>query len=313
VIPSLITVSDGAPPRTQSQVVKASLSFDAIDETYPDTLGRLFTCNVDELHPHPGYVRNNISIPASQLSLLTASGNAIFREPITTMPGGILLDGYARVHLARQQGRLTLPAIEYDFSEATGLQWLLQKHRRSPGLNDFTRISLALELEPWLKEQAIANQQRGGQCKGSSNLTEAHRVDVRSRVASVAGVSTGNISKARRLISGAHPQVLEALRTGEVSIHQASTWLQTPREQLTKLHLYQDRRGISGTIRTLLKPHRIQTKLEADPQRIMNAIATITAQQKARIVIAEVKAQGSVMLLSTTLLEALLTPGELQI
>ena len=273
--------------------------------------GRLIACRVDEIRSHSGYARNGITVPASQLSSLAKSGDAIFCEPITIMPGGILLDGYARVHLARQQGRLTLPAVEYDFSESEALQYLLQKHRRSKGLNDFNRILLALELEPWLREQARSNQKVGGQRKGSSNLTEADRLDVRFRIAAAAGVSTGNLSKARRLISDAHPQVLEALRISEVSIHRASTWLRTPNQQLKELKLHQDHRGITRTIHTLLKAHsRPRGTMELDLQRITSALAAMTPEQREAVFVVEFNVQGAVLLLSTSLLRTLNGQGE---
>ena len=63
--------------------------------------------------------------------------------------------------------------MEYELTERESLYWLLERHRRSSGLNDFIRILLALELEPWLKNKARLNQQIGGQDKGSSKLTEA--------------------------------------------------------------------------------------------------------------------------------------------
>ena len=132
---------------------------------------------------------------------------------------------------------------------------MLQKHRRSNGLNDFNRILLALELEPWLKQQARFNQQFGGQRKGSSNLTEADRLDVRSEIAAVAGVSTGNVSKVRQLASTAHPDLLEALRAGEISIHRASILLRKPEQQLEQLMLYRNLRGITRTVNTLLQAH----------------------------------------------------------
>ena len=81
-----------------------------------------------------------------------------------------------------------------------------RKHQRSDGLNAFCRILLALELEPWFKARARYNQQLGGQKKGSSNLAEADRLDVRSEIAAAAGVSTGNVSKVKQLASAAHPR-----------------------------------------------------------------------------------------------------------
>src|SRR5205085_67717 len=98
---------------------------------------------------------------------------------------------------ARLQGRATLPCVEYELTESEALHWLLQRHRRAYALNDFCRILLALDLEPWFKEKARSSQQAGGQDKGSSKLTKAERLDVRSEIAAAAGVSAGNVSKVK--------------------------------------------------------------------------------------------------------------------
>src|SRR5438046_9989205 len=105
--------------------------------------------------------------------------------------------------------------MEYELTERESLYWLLERHRRSSGLNDFIRILLALELEPWLKNKARLNQQIGGQDKGSSKLTEAETVDVRSEIASVAGVAVGDVRKVKQLIGTASPHVRTALRSGD--------------------------------------------------------------------------------------------------
>ena len=156
--------------------------------------GQLVTCRLDELRPHPSYVRHRLTVPASQLSALAERGDRAFLEPLMITQDRTILDGYARLELARLQGRATLPCIAYELTESEALHWLLQKHRRSNGLNDFSRILLALELEPWFKEKARSNQRAGGRNKGSSKLTEAERLDVRSEIAAAAGVSVGNVS-----------------------------------------------------------------------------------------------------------------------
>ncbi len=168
-----------------------------------------------------------------------------------------ILDGYARLELARLQGRATLPCIEFDLTESEALQWLLQKHRRSNGLNDFSRILLALELEPWFREKARSNQRAGGQNKGSSNLTEAARLDVRSEIAGAAGVSVGNVSKVKQLTLTADSELLQALRGGEISIHRAWRWCkESPERQREELRVYQSERGTKKTIRLLVSRHR---------------------------------------------------------
>ena len=219
--------------------------------------GQLVTCRLDELHPHPSYVRHHLTVSAAQLSALAERADQAFLEPLVITQDRTILDGYARLELARLQGRGTLPCIEYELTESEALHWLLQKHRRSNGLNAFSRILLALDLEAGFKEKARSNQQAGGQSKGSSKLTEAERLDVRREIAAAAGVSVGNVSKVKRVTSTAHSELLQALRSGEVSIHRASLWCKdSAARQREELRSYQSERGIKKTIRRLVSRHR---------------------------------------------------------
>jgi hypothetical protein len=126
-----------------------------------------------------------------------------------------------------------LRCIEHDLTETEALRCLLQKQRPSSGLNDFIRICLALDLEPFLREKAQANQQAGGQNKGSSNLTEADRVDVRSEIANLAGVGTGNVTKVKQLLATAQQPLLRSPDTATLTKVQRScaffwSWINTP-------------------------------------------------------------------------------------
>lgn len=221
-----------------------------------DFHGQLVDCRLDELHLHPSCVRHNLAVPASKLCALAELGDLAFREPLVITQDHIILDGLARWTLARLQGRPTLACIEYEMSEAEALQNLLQRHRRSSGLNDFIRICLGLELEPFLKAKGRAKQQAGGQNKGSSILTEAQRLDVRKEIASIAGVSVGNVTKVKQLTTTAHSDIIKALRERELSIHRAWLWSKlSPDEQREKVWLNQSRKGIGKTIRHLLSPY----------------------------------------------------------
>jgi hypothetical protein len=128
------------------------------------------------------------------------------------------------------------------------------------GLTTFVRILLALELEPWFKERAKLNQRIGGRDKGSSQLTEADRLDVRLEIARAAGVSVGNVSKVKYILTDAVPEVQEALRLGEISISRGATWARTsPGKQRRRLADGRNRKGIHRTINILLKEARTQT------------------------------------------------------
>lgn len=101
------------------------------------------------------------------------------------------------------------------------------------------RLSLGVYPDVSLKD---ARERRD--VKASSNLTEADRLDVRAQVATAANVSAGNVSAVKKLLEKAVPEVLEALRESELSIHRARSWLEGPGKQLDQLSLYQNRRVI---------------------------------------------------------------------
>lgn len=284
----------------------------ALEEPAETPPGRLIMCCLEDLQPHPAYARHHFTVPASQLSQVAEAKDVALREPLTVTRDRTVLDGYARWELARQQGTKALPCLEFDLCEAEALRWLIQRHRRSKGLNDYCRILLALELEPWLKEQARSNQQLGGQQKGSSNLAEADRMDVRSKLAAAAGVSTGNLSKARHLASVAHPRVQEALRSGEVSIHQASIWLRTPKQQLDLLQLQQSKRGLSRKIDSFLNAHhRSPCGGDLDLQHVLGRLSAMSPEQRCSVLVDEINVPGEVLLISSALRRSLISQGEL--
>jgi hypothetical protein len=84
-------------------------------------------------------------------------------EPLMITRDRIVIDGYARWELAKELKRPLMHCIEYDLPETEALEWLLQRHRRSNGFNDYSRIMLALELELELEERAPATRRNGDQ------------------------------------------------------------------------------------------------------------------------------------------------------
>jgi len=225
--------------------------------TTPDVQWELVTRRLDELLPHSSYVRHRLSASASQLSTLFSIENLAFRDPIMITRLGTIIDGYARFEVAKKHGRETLCCIECDLSEEDALRWLIQRHGSSRGLNAFNRILLALDLETILQETSRCNQQHGGQCKRLSNLTEAQKLDVRSEIAKIAGVSVGNVTKVKQLLKSSHSDLLQALRMGEMSIHRAWKWSKAPiHEQCARLRHYRSEKGVNRKIRALIAQHQ---------------------------------------------------------
>jgi len=96
---------------------------------------------VGDLRPHPSYARLGIKVPASRLNALLEMGEDAFLFPLIVTSKGIVIDGYARLEVARLQGRTTVECIEYNISEEEALRRLLLCHRPSSGLSPFSRIA----------------------------------------------------------------------------------------------------------------------------------------------------------------------------
>jgi len=216
----------------------------------------IVTVRIDELRSHPSYALHHVAVPAAQISVLSSLGEFAFREPIVITRDRIVVDGYARLHLARQQGRGTIVCLKYDLTEEEALRWLVQSRRPSRGLNAYMRIILALDSEPYLREKARENLRAGGRSKGSSNLTESNRIDVRSEVAAIAGVSTGNVTKVKQLRKTAEAALEQAVRDGEISIHRAWLWsYESPERQLELLRLRRLEVGVKKKTKILISQH----------------------------------------------------------
>jgi len=192
----------------------------------------------------------------AQLSALIDLGEIAFQQPIVVTANGIIVDGYARWQLATRQGRETILCLEYELTDEEALRWLIKTHRPLRGLNSYCRILLALDLAPSLQETARENQRLGGQHKGSSNLTEAQKLDVRAKTASAAGVSSGNITKVEQIARSAPPLIDHSLRSGEITIHKAWQWRRlSPQQQAARLVEYRTQKGTNLTSRRLIQKH----------------------------------------------------------
>lgn len=277
-------------------------------------LGQVVPRCVEELRRHPAYVRHQLTVPVAKLSALAEQGEEAFREPLVITRDRIVIDGYARLDLARLQGRVALPCIEYELTEEEALHRILQRLRRSDGLNAFGRILLALDLdlEPLLTEKAHPNQRAGGQNEGSSKLAEAEKMDVRKEIARIAGVSVGNVTKVKQLTTTAHSDILKALRQSFPSIE---PWLWSklsPGEQLEKLWLNQSNRSIAQTIRHLLSPYlpkNLPTALNVGD--LIELVAALQSGTLGSVRLASINVPGKAIFVTEEFFRTLEAQGEL--
>lgn len=285
-------------------------SINSVEQAGPAV--RLLVCRVVDLKPHPAYVKHHFDVAASDLSAVAKRGDLPVWNPIVITQNGTVLAGYAQFRLAQQRQMETIQCIQYELTESEAIECLIHMHQELKGLNDYCRILLALELGPSFRDKARMNQQVGGTIKGSSNLTEAQKIDVCSEVARVAAVCTGNVTKVKQLLKSAIPALLEALRIGEVSIHKA--WLLsklTTELQRDALMEHRSKKGLSKAINKLISRQMLKTdahcnqpalKKWSDLNRLGLRLTSLELKNKDRIRVQVVDVPGTTIFLTKELL-----------
>jgi hypothetical protein len=142
-------------------------------------------------------------------------------EPILITRSGILVAGFAEWHAAVCGAQTEVNCIEFALNDDEALQLILTLHRPRADWNDFTRTELALEQEPYFQSKALANQIAGGKHKGLASLPKAQHIDVREKIADLAGVCSRTVSNVKTILKRAHPSLVEALHNGTITTNRA--------------------------------------------------------------------------------------------
>lgn len=292
-----------------------SVSSRSSPTTITHTRKQLVPWQVGDLRPHPSYARLGIIVHASRLNALIEMGEDAFLFPLIVTSDGIVIDGYARLEVARLQGRATVECIESNISEEEALRRLLLCHRPSPGLPPFTRIAMARDLAKSLREKALQHQQAGGMSKGSSKLTEAEKVEVRKKIAAAADVSVGTLSHTLEVLKTGDPEILRALCNGEIKIDRAWRWSkESPSLQRESLKLYRRHRGmervaqklIARQVKKLNSKRRSASRWKnATLSETVSRLGSLTPEALGAVDVIFIKAPASILALSEDIAQRL--------
>jgi hypothetical protein len=186
------------------------------------------------------------------------------REPILITNQGILLAGFAEWHSAVRAGQGKIVCIECALNTDEALQLILTLHRPRAAWNDFTRTELALEQEPYFQSKALANQSAGGKHKGLANLPKAQHIDVREKIADLAGVCSRTVGNVKTILKNTHPSLVEALHNGTITINGALEVCKFKRtQQVEELARFLARKSNSKTNRAYIDKLHVE-QLGAD-------------------------------------------------
>jgi ParB-like chromosome segregation protein Spo0J len=184
-----------------------------------------------ELRLHPAVLRLNLASPL----VGTPGGGTLEKqsvvEPILITTNSTIISGFSSWQSALRAGCTRVQCIEYSLSDEDALRFILLRNRPQRSWNSFSRIRLALELEPHFQAKATANQIHGGKYKGSANLPKAGHVEARREVARLAGVGARSVTSVKTILDTAHQRLIDALQNENLSIHRGVQLCNLPRAQ----------------------------------------------------------------------------------
>ncbi len=232
-------------------------------------------------------------------------------KPIFITTNGTILAGFGRWKLAVLGGEKEIPCIEYSLSEDEALKFILRHHQPNRGWNSFVRIRLALNLEPHLRQKALENMRVGGKYKGSANLPDLERIDVRREIAEVAGVGSRNVSSVKTILQTAHPRLIAALQEGTLTINGAVKLCKLhAAEQLVQFIRLCEDAAVNKVIRESV-PSTGKQKVVPDTASVLNALHKHEAQHPGSIVIRVGRLSHTVIFVGQDLLTGSLAQPEL--
>jgi ParB-like chromosome segregation protein Spo0J len=157
-------------------------------------------------------------------SSIAASG---LREPIVVHERQIV-DGRNRDRACRELG--ITPSYQQWDGRGSLVTYIIDKNITRRHLSESQRALLAVSLKTAFEEEAKANMRRGGQ--GLSDLTILHS---RDRAAEAVRVSSTLVGSAEKVIDRGAPELVAAVKRGEVKISAAAAVVELDAETQTEL------------------------------------------------------------------------------
>ena len=153
------------------------------------------------------------------------------RDPLVVW-GGYLLDGHNRYTICSKHG------IEFQTFEKSGLKtkldvkiWMIENQIGKRNTTDFGRTALALKLKPLIEERSKLRMLAG---KSDPVLNSTQGTGkTRDAIAKMAGVGSDTVRKVEKIIEKATPEVIQQVRSGEISINAAAKTIDPPKEKST--------------------------------------------------------------------------------
>ena len=263
--------------------------------------------DIESVHYHEAWIKYGLDKIAPPTIF-----NAIGPDQIPSIAGsGVLLTGHEIYEREKSLGSKDLMCLRFNISDDDALRWMIEVCHRHTHLNDFTRAALAFELEgARLRFQARENMIAGGQ--GLANLPYPE-TNVRRCISAIADVKERTAGKVIVICepNRAHPDVIRALRDGEISIDRAYQWMQlSPVEQIKSFSGYRSHsRSNANRIRKEEQQFRREAeeslKGNRDPLRAHEIARALLQISELNTTVTVVESDMPFLAVSSSLLKAL--------
>ena len=275
--------------------------------------GRPVVRPLKELHLHPALERLGwVGLVEEFNDALRPSDHSI-QNPILIATGGTILAGFGCWQRAMFEQETEIYCIEHSLSADDSLAFILAHHQTQRGWIAFVRIRLALTLKPSFQQAALSNMRFGGKYKGLANLPEAQLLNVRQRVADLAGVCPRNVGNVETILETAHPTLIEALGNGTLKINRALQFCKLPQaEQLAEFIRYSEERATNKVIRRCL-PQPRKGEISLDLGTVLEALHRREEVGSGSIVVRIVRHKRTVILVGQELLAEINSQKELRL
>src|SRR5205807_935234 len=192
--------------------------------------GRLVIRSTKDLQLHRALTELGWTGVIDELNDAARLKNQSVPDPILITTNGTILAGFGRWRSAVFEGKNEIKCIEYPLSEDESLQFIIRHHQPERGWNAFTRIRLALKLEPYLQQKALENmrarEERAINKVSRQSMTRPKKSTIRPEPVTVSGASrqteaprpgsvTVRVSRLQRTVVVIGRRVLTALQSQE--------------------------------------------------------------------------------------------------
>lgn len=148
---------------------------------------------------------------------------------------GFIADGHNRYKICQDHNitDYAIGTLAYETKEEV-MEWMLDIQLGRRNLSPIQRIAITEKYRPIYERQALVNKQVAmfeARKNNSNNKSEQflqnssttvqteNKIDVRAKLADIAGVSTDTYSKGKKILDSNNEEVKQAVMSGEMSIH----------------------------------------------------------------------------------------------